>query len=241
MAGPLSRLLRVSPGGWSQRGTAVPPAAPRGGVVQPLPVAPLNDEALARAVAEGRPGAAPAAWRRFAPLVRRLLRRTLGPEDDIDDHVQEAFLRFFRSARDLRDPALLSSFVVGITMRVARTELRRRRLHRWIRLSETGVLSEASDCTTDPAGREAVRRLYAVLDRVDDRSRVLFVLRHVEGLELAEISQGLGCSLATTKRRLTRAVQRVLTLARREPALIAYLTTMTSGTRSQAPEEGHNG
>jgi RNA polymerase sigma-70 factor (ECF subfamily) len=169
-----------------------------------------------------------------------MLRRTLGPGNDIDDHVQETFVRFFRSARNLRDAARLSSFVVGITMRVARTELRRRRLRRWLHLSETGVLPDTG-YTADPEGREAVRRLYAVLDQLDDRARVVFVLRFVEGLELTEISQALGCSLATTKRRLARASQRVLVLARREPALAAYCGTVESSSRVQQSEESPHG
>jgi RNA polymerase sigma-70 factor (ECF subfamily) len=86
-----------------------------------------------------------------------------------------------------------------------------------------------------------VRRLYAVLDRVDDRARLLFVLRFVEEFELTEISQALGCSLATTKRRLARASQRVLALARREPALAAYCGRVESNIRAQQSEENPHG
>ncbi|WP_437738874.1 hypothetical protein [Sorangium sp. So ce1335] len=43
----------------------------------------------------------------------------------MDDHVQDTFLRFFRMAKDLRDPSLLSSFIVGIAVRVARAGPRR--------------------------------------------------------------------------------------------------------------------
>jgi RNA polymerase sigma-70 factor (ECF subfamily) len=206
-------------------------------VVQPLPVAALDDEALVRAVVQGHPGAAPAAWRRFVPLVRRLLRRALGPGDEIDDHVQEVFVRFFRSACDLRDPALLSSFVVGITMRVVRTELRRRRLRRWLQLSATGVLPEIATTGPNLAEREALGALYRVLDRVDDRARVLFVLRFIEGLELTEIGHALGCSLATTKRRLAGASHRVLALAGREPALAAYLACAAKPEREEETDD----
>ncbi|WP_437592965.1 RNA polymerase sigma factor [Sorangium sp. So ce1000] len=192
--------------------------------MQALPLTATDDEALARAAAQGHPGAAPILWQRFAPLVRRILTRTLGPGDEVDDHVQDTFLRFFRVAGDLRDPSLLSSFIVGIAVRVARAELRRRRVRRWLQLSPSGELPDAGFAQQDPQGRAALTRLYRILDQVDDRSRTLFVLRFIEGLELTEIAAALGCSLATTKRHLARASHRILTAAERDPALSAYLT-----------------
>ena len=196
---------------------------PSRGAVQALPLVATDDETLARAAAAGHPGAATVIWARFAPLVRRLLRRTLGPGDEVEDHVQDTFLRFFRSARELRDPSLLQSYLVGITMRVARGELRRRRLRRWLTLTPSGALPDTADRPADHPSRAAVARLYAVLDRVDDRSRMLFVLRHIEGLELTEVASALGCSLATAKRHLARASQRILAAAGRDPELAAWV------------------
>jgi RNA polymerase sigma-70 factor (ECF subfamily) len=212
--------------------------SPRGASVLPLPLPVLDDEALVRALGEGHPLAGVAAWRRFAPLVRRLLQRTLGPGHDIDDHVQETFARLFRAVTTLRDPSYLSSFVVGITMRVARTELRRRRLRRWLRLTETGELPDVPGNAADLDARQALGRVYAILDQVDDQSRVLFILRYVEGLELVEVGRALGCSLATVKRKLARASARVLRLARKEPALLDHLEIISGEATSTSEAEG---
>ena len=51
----------------------------------------------------------------------------------------------------------------------------------------------------------ALRRVYAVLESMDPEERIALVLRRVEGLELSEVADRMGLSLATVKRRLTKA------------------------------------
>jgi RNA polymerase sigma-70 factor (ECF subfamily) len=183
-----------------------------------------DDATLVAAVLAREPGAAGRMWDRHASLVRRILRRMLGPVD-VEDAVQDAFLRLFRDLASLRDTSALRSYLIGITLHVARSELRRRRARRWLRLSDGGDLSEADALSTDetPESRAAVLRLYAVLDRISDERRTVFVLRYVEGLELAELSAVLDCSLATAKRRVADAARRVFLLAASDPLLAPYL------------------
>ena len=202
-------------------------SAPRLASVHRLPAprgaALLDDAALARAAAEGDPAAAGVLWDRFAALARGVLRRSLGPQHDVDDQVQEVFIRLFRQVGTLRDATALRSFVIGITIRVAQTELRRRRMRRWLTLSDSGVLPEAGEVVVDEDAREALARLYAILDRVDDESRLVFVLRHIELLELTDVAAAIGISLATTKRRLAKVVARVRAMVGRDPILARYL------------------
>src|SRR4051794_25499185 len=108
--------------------------------VRRLPAAPRSDAELVGAGAAGEPDAAALIWDRYASLVRGVLFRSLGPAGEIDDLTQDVFLRFFRQVKTLRDPSVLRSFLIGITLRVAGSELRRRRVRRWLRLTDTGVL-----------------------------------------------------------------------------------------------------
>ncbi len=210
----------------------VPAAAapkPRLASVHRLPLGAADDATLARAVAAGDEAAATAVWTRHAPLVRSVLRRSLGPYGDVEDAVQEVFLRFFRQVGELRDPSALRSFLVGIAMHVAVSALRRRRVRRWLRLTDSGVVPEPPAAAGRDRGdeaREAMRRLYAILDRLDDAGRLTFVLRHVEGLELAEVAEALSVSLATTKRRLAKVTARVLAMIERDPVLPEYARAM---------------
>jgi RNA polymerase sigma-70 factor (ECF subfamily) len=182
-----------------------------------------DDAALALAIARGDAGAPGRAWDRFATLVRGILRRSLGPGADVDDQVQRAFLELFREAKHLRDPGSLRAFLIGITVRVARSELRRRRFRGWLMLTNDGTVPEPAAPEVDDDAREAVARLYAVLEKLDDKSRMLFVLRHVEGLELTETAEAMGISLATAKRHLAKVTARVHAMAARDAVLASYL------------------
>jgi RNA polymerase sigma-70 factor (ECF subfamily) len=183
----------------------------------------LDDVALAHAAMRADARAPGLIWDRYSVLVRRIVQRTIGPGVDTEDLVQDVFLRFFRQIATLRDPAALRSFLVGITLRVARSELRRRRVRRWLRLTDNGVLPDVGGAHDEAAPRRALARLYAILDEIDDRARVAFVLRHFEGYELTEVAASLGCSLATTKRVLARAQERVEKAVQREPLLLPYV------------------
>jgi RNA polymerase sigma-70 factor (ECF subfamily) len=189
------------------------------------PEAAESDAELVAAVLARGPGAAARLCDRYASLVRRILRRILGPGVDVEDALQDAFLRLFCDLGSLREPAALRSFLIGISLHVAKSELRKRRARRWLLLSDDGAVPEPESGAEvqDPEARAAMERLYEVLDRVGHERRVVFVLRYVEALELAELSAVLGCSLATTKRRVAEAARRVTQLAASDPLLAPYL------------------
>jgi hypothetical protein len=117
--------------------------APVSGVVQAFPLPSTDDTQLVQAAAAGHPGAARVIWDRYARLVRSLLRRSMGPEGEVEDLLQEVFLRFFERAGTLRDMGALRSFVVGITLRVARDALRKRRVRRILSLTDSGSCRRA--------------------------------------------------------------------------------------------------
>src|SRR3954471_19679408 len=109
-----------------------------GARVIPLPAAALSDSddaTLARALIARDPRAPRVLWQRFAPMVFRMLRRTLGADHDLDDLAQEVFLCVFEKVRALREPKALKAFVISVTSLTMRHELRRRWVRRWVRLS----------------------------------------------------------------------------------------------------------
>jgi len=191
-----------------------------------LPLPPLEEGALVRGLVAGDPAAVGELFDRHQGLVRSMLTRTLGSVVDLDDLVQETFLLVIRRSSTLRDPRALRSFVVGVAIRVARNELRKRAVRRWVGLGgDTPV--EGLCSPHDPVLADSVRRLYRALDRLEPEGRVLFVLRRVEGHELPELAEATGLSLSTVKRRLARAEARFEALCKADPVLRERLPSET--------------
>jgi len=197
------------------RSSQKPPLA----LVRDAPEDPADvDAALVRRLREGDPRAPADLFDRHGPLVNRILRRVLGGGGDHDDRVQETFIEVLRSIGSLRDERALRPWVTTITARVARAELRRRKLRRVFFLDDPGDVSEPP-CHDDHAAREAVRATYKILDTLSTDDRLAFTLRFIHGEELTVVAEACGCSLATIKRRLAHAEARFVAAARRHPEL----------------------
>lgn len=180
------------------------------GSVQVLPIAVADQELLAL-VRRGGSTAAALVYDRFGDDVNRIVGRLLGPDLDHDDIVHDAFIQILRGLPRLREVAALRGFVRAVTINTVRSELRRRRFRRAFWSSDEAP--EPTDDALDPESRETVRRVYAILDRLAADLRIAFTLRFVERHSLAEVAALTGCSLATAKRRISRATQRFAQLA----------------------------
>ena len=74
------------------------------------------------------------AFRRYAPLVASLGLRITALRDEIDDFVQEVFLRATRGIGGLRHQGATKAWLVSITINVARQRLRVRKLRKLVGL-----------------------------------------------------------------------------------------------------------
>jgi RNA polymerase sigma-70 factor (ECF subfamily) len=178
---------------------------------------------------ERHPQAPRVAWARFSPLVRRIVRRSLGPASDTEDAVQDVFVCLFEKAHTLRDPAALKAFIVAITVRTVRYQIRRRRVRAWVGLGDTGDVPDIRVVESNTESRQALIRFYRILDRVGSKDRAAFVLRFIEGMEVADVAAALETSVPTARRRFTRAHRRVALLAGRDPFLAEYLASLRGG------------
>jgi RNA polymerase sigma-70 factor (ECF subfamily) len=172
MASPVSRTLRVIDGG----------------------------AAAARAPAAAAALTLDAAFRAHAGFVASVALRVLGRPSEVDDLVQDVFLRVLPRLGALRDPAAVRGWLAVITARLARRRLRSRRWKVWFGIGGDEDYAELADSAASPQDRALLGELYRALDRLPVGQRLAWTLRHVEGLELAAVADACGCSLATVKR-----------------------------------------
>lgn len=188
-----------------------------------FPLSRTGDGPLVEAAARGDRQAVVEVWRRYSGFVRGVLHGSLGRDSSIEDLIQEVFLVFVRSANTIKDGSKLRGFLSGVAVRQAATEIRRRRVRRWLTLSRTGSLPEQAAPSRDRDGQEVLSALYRVLSKMSRRRRMAFVLRHVQGLEMLEAAAAMSISESTLRRELSRARELVLRGVAREPALAEYL------------------
>lgn len=163
------------------------------------------DRALVDGLLAGDANAAILTYRKFASRVFRVVQRSMGPGVDAEDITQDIFMRVYSRVQHLRDPDALSAFVLSVALRVIKWQLRQRRVRRILHLSVDGQTPDMSVPAEDIESRQALRRLYDGLDTLPTNERTVFVLKHIEGMDLQEIADAEGISLSTIKRRLRRA------------------------------------
>ena len=183
----------------------------------------FSDVALADALLAKQTWAPQETYRRYGPLVRRVLVRILGFHPDVDDLTQDVFFAAFRDIGALRDPTSLRAWLCSLATLRARKWLRTKQRWAWIRFGAPEEIPDAAAPVADDEARAAVRATYRILDRMPADERIAFCLRFFEQMDLAEVADACAVSLATVKRRLQRAERTFEERARNDDVLRARL------------------
>jgi len=192
-----------------------------------------SDDAIVQGLVSGEPWAADALYERYAPAIERILRRTLGHErhTELADLLHDVFVEAIGSAHRLRDSVALLAWLQRIAVHTAYRAMRRRKARSWLWFLQPEDLPEIAHEDPDPEVRQACAAFYRALARLPARQELVFSLRYVEGMEVAQIALASGASLSTVKRQLALAEARFTKLAERDPALSSYMTEGTRWTR----------
>jgi RNA polymerase sigma-70 factor (ECF subfamily) len=157
--------------------------------------------------------------------VHATLYRVLGSNSEMEDLVQEAFLEIFKGLGGFRGEASLGTWIDRVTVRVAYAHIARRKPAS-VSLS---VVSDvrARDATVEERvmSREAARRFYFALDRIEARQRIAYVLHVIEGRPVAEVATAMETTVVLTKVRVWRARRAIEAQARRDPVLKNFLSS----------------
>ncbi len=177
------------------------------------PVVHLRPVTLLDRLRAGDPDAVTQLFERYIDTVERAIHGVLGPDPELEDLAHDAFLAAWKGIGGFRGPdQKLGGWVRGIAVKLALKKLRWRRRRRWWGGPGTDALPTLPGLA-DTDTQSALRQAYAVMERLPDLQRAAFGLRFVEGMQLNEIAEALGVSLATTKRHLKAARERFEALA----------------------------
>jgi RNA polymerase sigma-70 factor (ECF subfamily) len=149
------------------------------------------------------------AFRRYAGYVAAVATRLLGRDDEVDDVVQEVFLAAMKGLSGLREPDAIKGWLATLTVRTATRRLRVRRFRSLFGFDERRRYDGVASAAASPEQRALLSRVYALLDELPVAERVAWTLRHVEGEPLESVARLCKCSLATAKRRIAAAHEKL--------------------------------
>jgi RNA polymerase sigma-70 factor (ECF subfamily) len=162
----------------------------------------------------------------FEELVHRYDAQVMGialrfgnSRDDAKDIYQEVFLRVFRNLSSFEGKSMFSTWLYRITVNVClshQSQVRRERSYRVRDGGEDGadrVAEAAGDTVTSPdrltESAEVSGRIARALEALAPKQRLVFTLKHTQGLSLKEIAGVMRCTEGTVKRYLFMASRRL--------------------------------
>ncbi len=182
-----------------------------------MDLAAQGDKELALALQDGNEAAFDEMVRRYQGRVYAVAYRLTGNREDALDVSQEAFLKAYNKIHAWQPTGGFLPWLLRLTANQSIDHVRRRNRRKQDRLDETFArASEGADIepATESTGQavraaeidERVREALHVLSRTQ---RAVFIMRHYEGLSLAEIAEELGCTVGSVKVHLFRALKKL--------------------------------
>jgi RNA polymerase sigma-70 factor (ECF subfamily) len=186
--------------------------------------------ALARRAADGDRAAQRELFHAQRLGVHHTLFRILGSNRELEDLVQDAFLEIFRALPSFRGDSTLARWCQTIATRTAFLAIARRRpTPVELDLVQDTLAARDPDARRVALAREAARRLYTALDRLDGRLRIAFALAVIDGRPLAEVAQLTESTTVAVKTRVWRARRELHRRAAKDELLRHYLGDLDGG------------
>jgi RNA polymerase sigma-70 factor (ECF subfamily) len=151
-----------------------------------------------------------ALYARHARYVAGVVHRILGErgregDGEVDDIVQETFIDAFEGIAKITDPRAARAWLVTVAVRRTRRFLARRR--RWSMFAFWA--KDYAPRASDPRDRQPIDELYDALERIPEDVRIPWILHRVEHMSLPEAAAACDVSLATVKRRIADAEEKL--------------------------------
>ena len=157
--------------------------------------------------------------------VHHALFRVLGSNRELEDLLQDSFVAIFRALPSFRGESSLARWCQTIAMRTAFATIAKRR-PALLELVEEQVADATPDVQRVMRARDAVRRLYGALDKIEAKQRIAYALFAIDGRTLAEVAELTDSTVLAVKTRVWRARRELMRRARKDEVLTEYLTEL---------------
>ena len=201
---------------------APPAPIPKPGIVKAA--GSLDDRELVRRAQDGDKEA-------FEELVRRHQHRVfavaggiLRRREDVEDIAQQVFVKAYFSLKRFDQRAAFSTWLYKITVNECWDLLRKKKVRPLLYesdLSEEQAQQFSANERVDSGAQdvsdklEAQQRVERLLEGLDERDRMMLILKEVEGFAIEEIAEILDLNANTVKVRLFRARRRIVNQVRK--------------------------
>jgi RNA polymerase sigma-70 factor (ECF subfamily) len=171
---------------------------------------PVSDEALIEAIQKGDRNAAAWLYNRHVDRVHRICYRIVLDPSQVQDCVQEVWLKVFRKLGRFRCDKSFAGWLNSVTANTAVDYYRK-----WIRhgnhIKSHEIHTKAAATDGNPGDREldnefVQRRIREALETISVNQRTAFVLRYYEDMPIAEIAQTLGCTKGAVRTHIRRSL-----------------------------------
>jgi len=177
----------------------------------------IQDGSLVREAQVGNQAAFAQLVQTYDQAVLRLAFRITGSESDAQDIHQEAFLKVYKKLDGFRFECSFATWIYRIVTNLCLDHLRRNQVRKKIGAIEVDddLLNEVSD---DRPGNnperqllnhELSRQILRALKRLTPRERMVFDLKHFQGLKLRSVGEILNASEASVKTTFFRATRKL--------------------------------
>ncbi len=190
-----------------------------------------QDLALARRASGGDRAAQRDVFLAQRGSVHHTLFRILGSNRELEDLVQDAFVEIFRGLASFRGDSTLTRWCQTIATRTAYLSISRRKPPSVDLALVEELIAGDDDTRRHAQAREAARRLYAALDRLDPKQRIAFALATIDGRSMQEVAQLTESSIVAVKTRIWRARKDLMKRAAKDAVLSSFLAELEGGAR----------
>lgn len=148
--------------------------------------------------------------RRYNELLYRTIRSYIDIKADVEDTMQDAYVKAFQKLYQFKNEAMFSTWLVRIGINETLQRKRKSKKYQTVDITqETWTLQIADTSFMNPESKTIYKESTAFIEKAIDalphKYKIVYMLKEVEGMEIAEISKGLDLTNSNVKVRLHRA------------------------------------